>query len=248
MTEAASRWDRLTRWERAELGRSLRRQGWTYGEIMDVLPVVKGTLAGWCKEIRLSVEQIEAIKSRRPPGVRTGVPVDTQRRRRWEVEAMQVEAKAEVRNLLVNPLWMAGTVMYWAEGTKCKRILELVNTDPRTLELFVAWVRAFHASDARFVLSIHLHEGNDESQAQAFWRHAVGLPQARFTKTFVKPAGTGHRKNKLAYGVCRVQMSRSTDAWWRTMAWIDELSQRLTAFSLVNSRWVAGATGSATDS
>jgi hypothetical protein len=36
VTEGAANWDRLTRWERAELGRSLRRQGWTYGEIMTV--------------------------------------------------------------------------------------------------------------------------------------------------------------------------------------------------------------------
>lgn len=39
---AAGKWQELTRWERAELGRGLRRQGWTYGEIMDVLPIGKG--------------------------------------------------------------------------------------------------------------------------------------------------------------------------------------------------------------
>jgi hypothetical protein len=76
---AAAHWAQLSEWERAELGRRLRRDGWTCGESMDVLPVGKGTLAGWCKEIRLSDEQIEAIKARRPSGVGTGIPVDTQR-------------------------------------------------------------------------------------------------------------------------------------------------------------------------
>jgi hypothetical protein len=74
----AADWERMTRWERA--GRSLRRQGWTYSEIMAVLPVGKGTLSGWCRDIRLTEDQIEAIKARRPPGVRTGIPVDTQRK------------------------------------------------------------------------------------------------------------------------------------------------------------------------
>lgn len=217
-------WGRMTRWERAEAGRSLRRQGWTYGEIMAVLPVVKGTLAGWCKDIQLTEDQIEAIKKRRPPGIRTGIPVDTQRKRRLEVEAMQQEAGAEVPRLIRSSLWLAGTVLYWAEGSKTKRILEVVNTDPRALELFVGWARAFHHQEAQFVLSLHLHEGNDEASAMSFWRDATGLPDARFTKTFIKPAGTGHRKNKLVYGVCRVQMNRSTDAWWRTMAWIDSLA------------------------
>ncbi|MGQ0849752.1 MAG: hypothetical protein ACT4OP_11655 [Actinomycetota bacterium] len=68
VAEAASQWGTLTRWERAELGRRLRRNGWTYGEIMDVLPIGRGTLAGWCKEIRLTDEQVEAIKARGPPG------------------------------------------------------------------------------------------------------------------------------------------------------------------------------------
>ena len=217
-------WKSMTRWERAELGRKLRRDGWTYGEIMDVLPVGKGTLAGWCKEIRLSDEQIEAIKGRRPPGVRTGIPVDTQRKRRRVIEAMQRAAAADVPTLIDNSLWLAGTIMYWAEGSKTKPVLEIVNTDPRTMELFIAWVRAFHDEQATFVLSLHLHEGNDEAAAMRYWRNAVGLPDARFTKTFIKPAGTGHRKNKLAHGVCRVHMNRSTDAWWRTLAWIESLA------------------------
>jgi hypothetical protein len=68
----AADWERMTRWERAEAGRSLRRQGWTYSEIMAVLPVGKGTLAGWCRDIRLTDEQIEAIKARVPS--QKGVP------------------------------------------------------------------------------------------------------------------------------------------------------------------------------
>jgi hypothetical protein len=191
---------------------------------MAILPVGKGTLSGWCRDIRLTEAQIEAIKARRPPGVKTGFPVDTQRKRRQAIEAMQEQAVDQVPDLIRSPLWLAGTVLYWAEGSKTKRILEIVNTDPRTLELFISWTRAFHEKNACFVLSLHLHEGNDEAAAMYFWRQAVGLPGARFTKTFVKPAGTGHRKNKLAHGVCKVQMSRSTDAWWRTMAWIDCLA------------------------
>lgn len=238
-------WEQMTRWERAEAGRSLRRQGWTYSEIMEVFPVGKGTLSGWCRDIRLTEEQIEAIKARQPPGSRTGIPVDTQRKRRREVEAMQQEAGAEVPHLVLHPLWLAGTVLYWAEGSKTKRVLEVVNTDPRALKLFVSWARAFHDQEARFVLALHLHEGNEEAAAMSFWRDALELPAARFTKSYIKPAGTGHRKNKVAHGVCRVHMNRSTDAWWRTMAWIECLA---TGGHWYSSEGVAGSTGRATDS
>ena len=120
VVQAAGAWDSLTRWERAELGRSLRRSGWTYGEIMDLLPVGKGTLAGWCKEIRLSEDQIEAIRARRPPGIRSGVPVDTQRKRRAEVVAIRARAAVEAKQMVHDSFWAAGVVMYWAEGTKAR--------------------------------------------------------------------------------------------------------------------------------
>ena len=225
--EAAATWPALTRWERAETGRALRRLGWTYGEIMEVLPVGKGTLAGWCKEIRLTSEQIEAIKARRPPGVRTGIPVDTQRKRRLEIGDICDKARSEAAQLLKEPLWVAGTVLYWAEGAKTTNDLSLVNTDPIALRLFITWVRRYLCPEAGFVLSLHLHEGNDEPAAFAYWRRAVGLEAARFTKTFIKPRGTGHRKNLLPHGVCRVRVRRSSDHWNRVMAWIEAIREPL---------------------
>ncbi|MFQ5524037.1 MAG: hypothetical protein ACE5F5_10730 [Acidimicrobiia bacterium] len=65
-------WDSLSRWERSELGRDLRRAGLSYGEIMDLIPVKKSTLATWCNSVRLTEEQIEAIKKRRAP--KPGIP------------------------------------------------------------------------------------------------------------------------------------------------------------------------------
>lgn len=64
-------------------------------------------------------------------------------------------------------------------------------------------------------------KGNDESEARLFWTSSLGLIAPRFYATFVKPAGTGHRKNRLVHGVCHVSMVKSTDAFHRTMIWID---------------------------
>jgi hypothetical protein len=230
VVQTAKKWDSLSRWERAELGRLLRRAGWTYGEIMDLLPVPKGTLAGWCKEIRLTEDQIEAIKARRPPGIRSGIPVDTQRKRRAEIVAIRNRAALEAKEMLHDSFWMAGLVMYWAEGTKARRRLELTNSDERALQLFIAWTRRYHRPDAEFVLELHLHQGNDDTLARAHWASTLGLIDPRFYPTFIKPAGTGHRKNKLKHGVCRVSMTKSTDAFHRTMAWIDEVADFQGAF------------------
>ena len=223
----ARSWDSLTRWERSEVGRSLRRLGWSYGEIQGVIPVAKSTLAGWCREIRLTESQIADLKARTPSAV--GVPRDTQRKRRLEVEAIRRAALSEVPTLIDDPIWVAGTVLYWGEGAKTQRMLSL---DPRTLRLFMSWAAIYLEPDAQFVFSLHLHEGNHEPAAQSYWRQLLLAPDARFTKSFIKPKGTGHRKNHLPHGVCRVRMQKSANAFVRTMAWIDGLANRLASIGL----------------
>jgi hypothetical protein len=228
LLDRASEWDELHRWERSELGKALRRLGLTYGEIRELIPVPKGTLSYWCREIRLSEEQVEAIRERTGPETRLGIPVDTQWRRREEIDRIRADARQFAKEHLDDPFFVAGVVLYWAEGSKTKRNLSMVNTDAEVLRIFIGWTRRYHAPDAAFSLSLHLHEGNDEALARTHWADALELLDAKWNKTFLKPEGTGHRKNRLRHGVCRVEVHRSTDAFERTMAWIESLHGRLT--------------------
>ena len=125
------------------------------------------------------------------------------------------------------PLFAAGIALYWAEGAKTSNDLAMTNTDPALLRLFIRWVRAYLEPDAEFRLSLHLHRGNDERAGMEFWRRELALPMARFTKTFIKPKGTGHRRNRLEHGVCRVRVCRSTDHWHTTMEWIAQIEEHL---------------------
>ena len=125
--------------------------------------------------------------------------------------------------------------MYWAEGAKTTPRLGMVNTDPRALRLFILWVRTYLDFNAEFALALHLHEGNDEKAARNWWADALGIHDVQFQKTFVKPPGTGHRKNRWLHGVCRVQMRRSADAHYRTMEWIDCLAKELEQPPLIQS-------------
>ena len=178
----------------------------------------------WCDDIPVAAAVAEVIRRRsHPPGIRR----DTQRARRAEIEEIRDSARREVEDLTASPLWVAGTVMYWGEGGKTDRRLSLSNADPEAHRLFIAWVREFHAERAEFTLALHLHEGNDEAKARAVWAERLDLTEVGFHKTFIKPAGTGHRKNTLEHGVCRTYVRRSTDHFLRTMAWIEVLPAHL---------------------
>jgi hypothetical protein len=149
--------------------------------------------------------------------------VNTQWRRRGEIATIEEAAHSEASDRISDPLCLAGVTLYWAEGSKTKRSLEMVNTDPHVLRVFIAWARRHHDGDAEFVMSLHLHEGNDEAMAHLRWEGELEMPEHKWAKTYIKPRGTGHRKNHLPWGVCRVRVKRSADAFVRTTAWIDEL-------------------------
>jgi hypothetical protein len=55
----------MTRWEKSEQGRDLRREGLSNGEIIDLIDVKQSTLATWCREAQLTDDQIKAIRDRR---------------------------------------------------------------------------------------------------------------------------------------------------------------------------------------
>ncbi|MDQ3782295.1 MAG: hypothetical protein M3349_05075 [Actinomycetota bacterium] len=201
----------------------MRRLGWTYGEIMETIPVAKGTLAGWCRAIELTPNQIDAISQRQRS--QSGIPRDTQKHRRREVEQLAAAARAQVPILVSDPLWVAGLVLYWGEGSKTGSRLQLSNADPRALGLFREWCMSYHGPVTAFSAALNLHDDNDVDAARDWWARKLHLSAAAFTKPYLKPAGTGHRTNHLPYGVCRLTLRRSADALHRTLAWIDELPQ-----------------------
>lgn len=222
--ERVGTWESLSRWEKSELGKDLRHLGLSYGEIMELIPVKKSTLATWCRDVRLTTDQIEAIRQRRAQ--ESGIPRDTNWRRREEIALIRLIAREQVSELIKDPKWLAAVVLYWAEGSKTRNFVNLANTDPRALRLFVKWLTTYIDPTARFSLQLHLHEGNDDEEAKRYWRSETGLVDAKFHKTFIKPKGTGHRKNHLLQGICTVKLKRAADPWNIIMEWIDCVTER----------------------
>jgi len=218
----------LSRWERSELGRDLRRAGLSYGEIMELIYVKKSTLATWCREVRLTDEQIDAIKERRAPEPGkdlSGVPRNTQHKRHREIALIQAQAGLEAEHLVEDPFWVAGVSMYWGEGSKATKHLAVANSDPAVLRMFKKWATEFLPPHAGWRAKLNLHADNDDLGARVWWASQLTMSLDDFTKTYIKPDGTGHRKNHLAYGVCTLIKRRSTDAYYSTMAWIEFLQE-----------------------
>jgi hypothetical protein len=187
--------------------RRLRTEGYTLAAIAERAGVHPTTVGAWCSGIAA------------PPGKGAR---DTQRKHRRAAEAEFERGRWEALDLVADPLWVAGTTMYWGEGSKSKQ-LGLANSDPAALRLFGAWVLVHHAASAEFTMRLHLHRGDDEARAVDWWRAELAF-DVDTGKTFWKPAGTGHRNNVLTHGVCTVRVRRSTLMLARTLGWIEGLS------------------------
>ena len=117
----------MKRWEQKELVQSLRHQGFSYREILQRIPFAlsKGTLSAWCKDIELSPEQLDRLdRLYRISNYRNRLlgPKATQQRRAKEIEAVKTQARAEASKLRHHELWLAGLMLYWAEGNKTEHV------------------------------------------------------------------------------------------------------------------------------
>ncbi len=223
--ERVGTWQSLSRWEKSELGKDLRRLGLSYGEIMELVEVNKSTLATWCRDVKLSTEQIEAMKKRRAQ--EPGIPVDTQWKRRKEVELIRAQATLEAEHLVDESLWVAGVAMYWGEGTKVGSQLTMANSDPAVLRMFKAWSIKYLGPNMGWRAKLNIHANNDEPGSRQWWAAQLDIPLNDFTKTYIKPDGTGHRTNHLPYGVCQVTKRKSSNGYHTAMAWIEFLQVNL---------------------
>ncbi len=98
-------------------------------------------------------------------------------------------------------------------GAKTNRRLEMAHSEPEALRLFVEWIRRFHdpTCDLRCLTQPPFRQRRTTSQGVLVGR-TRNRSRRISTKTFIKPEGTGHRKNHLPYGVCRVSMRKSANA------------------------------------
>lgn len=97
----------------------------------------------------------------------------------------------------------------------------------RSSRFFARWACDYHELTHGFRAKINLHADNNELCAQEWWARELSMPLPDFTKTYIKPDGTGHRKNHLAHGVCLVRARKSADAFHRTLAWVEFMQDTL---------------------
>ncbi|MGH2992055.1 MAG: hypothetical protein ACRDL1_00760 [Solirubrobacterales bacterium] len=105
---------------------------------------------------------------------------------------------------------------YWAEGTKDRNRVQLVNSGVDMVRFFCRFLRTcFDLGPDDFRLSLNFYSGNGVSteEIERYWLEALELPRSALNKHIINALPTsssGRKKNRLPYGVCMLTVKRST--------------------------------------
>ncbi|MCX5200734.1 hypothetical protein OG897_04545 [Streptomyces sp. NBC_00237] len=202
-----------------EKARELRLKGMTYDEIQVELGCSKGSISLWVRDLpkperKRSTEEASAIAKR-------GWEATMQRRER-ERQDTHAQARAGIGAMSERELFLVGVGLYWAEGSKSKihRPLErvtFVNSDPRMIQIFLAWLKLVEVTPDQVRFYVHAHESADVSGIEHFWSDFVGVDFAEFGKTTLKKHNpkTNRKNTNDAYRGCLVIQVRQSAALYR---------------------------------
>lgn len=209
-----------------EKARFLRKKGYAYNDIKKELGVSKSSVSLWCRDVVLTEEHRRAlfIRSRKMIGQKLGALANKVKREK-EIAIVRKKAKEEIKKINKEELQIAGTMLYWAEGTKTKNTA-VSNSNPMVIKFMVDWFKnVFNIAPESIKAHLHIHYGNDEQKIKKYWANLTGIPLSNFGKSFVKPKGTGHRTNILPNGVIKIRVSGTgtEDLRHRILAWTEKI-------------------------
>lgn len=195
-----------------ELAFKLRRSGQSYKNISRQLGIPLSTIAGWFRNEAWSTE----IRDRLAISTSFSSPEKLKKialinKQRWELwrEEYREEARAEFPLFKKDPLFAAGLMLYWGEGSKSLKnsTVRLANSDPEMIKIFYAFLKKLGIPISKIKIWLLLYPDLIDSVQKNFWSKAVGIPLEQFNKSiFIKGR---HTDRRLSYGVCNMEVYSS---------------------------------------
>lgn len=209
----------ITKCAEKERAVALRRQGKTYGEILEEVSVAKSTLSLWLRDVGLSKRQEQKISQKRQAAQKRGALSQKAEKQRRLMEA-DSWATQYVSSALKDPLMLAGVMLYWAEGSKeyswsKTTTLEFINSDAKMVQLYVVWLRQslnIPMSEIVFTVVIQETYKKDVERFLLYWSRVVNVSPDSFRVFYKKGNTRTIRKNigRSYYGCLRVCVKKSS--------------------------------------
>ena len=185
----------------------LRKKGKSYKEIRKKISVSKSTLSIWLRDIKLTPRQEKRIYiDLRQKNAYRLAKANQMKRIKITKEIIK-KAQKETFLFFKNPLFLAGLMLYWAEGDKSDESegVKFSNSDPEMIKFMMMWFRKIcNVLEKKFRIALHIHELHCRKNIENYWSKLTNIPRNQFHKTQIKPTSLGQRKNILYNGTCAI--------------------------------------------
>lgn len=192
------------------MARELRAGGMSMKRIATTLGVSPSSVHAWTRGVGIPAELEGSIPGRlalRPEQVRARTEawseMNRARRRAWQEEGRVAAREGD-------PAHQAGCMLFWAEGSKDRNVLQLANSDPHLLRVWIDFLRRRSGfPDDRFRLRLNVYTGNGLSVGviERFWLERLELPASCARAHIVNRVPTsssGRRHGRLRHGVAQL--------------------------------------------
>lgn len=126
-------------------------------------------------------------------------------------------------------LLIAGTMLYWGEGTKGRGTVNFVNSNPEMIVIFLKFLRKICGiSESRLKALIHLYPDHNEEDLINFWSKVTEIHQTRFYRSFVHEGRVGTYKRRSEYGTLSISYA-DKKLLTTILAWIVQIKSKLGA-------------------
>ena len=191
-----------------------RDEGASIKEIARRLGVSPSTVSLWVRDISLTPAQEQELLQRNPAYNRqlSGTRVQAANRRAERI-TYQEEGRLLVRREEAS--YVAGCMLYWAEGEKARNRLSFSNSDPDMVRFFVSFLRKhFDVRDEEIRVSCYLFADHLERQREIeqFWLDVMSLQPTSLCKSHVNVYSKYSQKkrvNRLPYGTVKIVVHRT---------------------------------------
>ena len=167
------------------------------------LGVSVSSVSLWVRDIELLPEQRAALRNKMSGGWSANAIAARQRRNNNQAAGRDVARRRA-------HLFVAGCMLFWAEGARARNAVIFTNSDPEMMRLFAHFLRScYRVPDHRFAVTCNLFADHLERQREieTFWLETLELPRSCLRKSIVNiysKHSQKKRRNKLPYGTCRL--------------------------------------------
>jgi hypothetical protein len=180
-------------------------------EIARRVGVSVGSVSRWVRDVPLTAQQQAVLDARNP--VRSDQRRGTEnnsRRCRSVRRAAQEHGRDMAR--CGDPGFIAGCMLYWAEGAKNRNNVTLTNSDADLIECFVGFLREhYEVADQRVAFSVNcfLDNGLTLDEIHAWWLARLSLPVTCLRQPAINRVSSASKRlkgNILPYGTARISV------------------------------------------